>query len=126
MEWNYNILEEVRAFVDRTPQVEWKPQYVPDSVFETASAELRRFLVEIDKLLARLNNAYWEAVSDKDWIRASVIHQLLNPPDLGCISAEICEWYNCKKWKERSLDCGLMWIVFAMELLTLPDHHSSP
>ena len=114
MERHYNILDEVRAFVDG------KLESVSDPLWETASPRIRNILIEIDELEKSLDDACLEAARNRQWNRAMVIVEYLN------LNPELYAPLLCEGPEEGFLACAEEWLSHVEDVLGIPHSHSSP
>jgi len=114
MERHYNILDEVRAFVDG------KPESVSDPLWETASPRIRNILIEIGELLKSLDDACLEAARNRQWNRALVIVEYLK------LNPELYAPQLSGSLEEEFLAYAREWLSHVEDVLGIPHSHSSP
>lgn len=78
-----------------------KPDSVSDRDWAAASPEAKQLSKEIEPLVPRVENAYWEAVRERDWERALLLYQrLVFPPRLwtsrGIYDDQVCDEYEAE------------------------------
>jgi len=70
-----DILDEVKKVADGYGLA--KPDDISDIEWQTATTETKDLLVQIKELHKPLEDAYFEAVEDKNWERALLLYQRL-------------------------------------------------
>lgn len=107
----YNVLDEAREIANQC--LERKPEgiNVTDADWTLAKPETRDLLTRVDEFMKPLEDAYWEAVRQREWRRALLLYQkLVGKPYLFSINPVIHSEAECRENESEFISWAKEWV----------------